>query len=1005
MAITERAINDVLADLLRATRSVWRDPDVVRSENIGLLKRSQGVPDILVAEPFVSPVVVETELLPATNVEADALSRLGAAVGRTGSPVLSAIAVRLPSRLRQKQAWELKQELGEARDIEMALYMGEDKESALRWPESGWLRGGYRDLSLLIQSASIPPMIIEQAKTHLKNGVEEAAGLLADVGKSHPESMKHICLALHQEDDAKGQTRSMAATILASALVFQEALAGGPGGLGSVPTIEQMRAQSGTVTQRAVLSAWRRILDVNYWPIFDTAKRILEAAPAGEAGAVLDRLAATAEDVLHQRLMSSHDLAGAVFQGTIRDRKLLAAFYTTPQAAALLCGLALAPDKTPGGGAWGSADDVKAIRMADLACGTGTLLSTAYRRMSQLHELAGGDSEAIHSEMMGKCLTGCDILPAATHITASMLAGAHPTSSYDASSVFTVCYSKQADGSVRLGSLDLLDDQRPFDFVEATARAISSTGETEEPTWKRLRHGLFDLIIMNPPFTRAVVHNKRTAAAGIPNPMFGALGSTPEVQREMAEIVAGLIKGTSAHGNAGEASIFLVLAHRKLRPGGTLALVMPLSLLAGESWERSRKLLADQYSDLIVVSIAAKAQRDMCFSADTGIAECLVVAKQVRTPRRRATFVILGARPALPLTGTAIASQIREMVSLGSIRRLEEGPVGGTPLKCGDSMIGYVVDGPLPRCGGWALARIADVSLAQTAYQLEHRARIWLPSTNEDQAVPIPITTVAKLGKIGPCHRDINGKPPSKGKTRGPFDILSLPSDGVPTYPVLWGHDRNREVTMCFEPDSQAQLRQAGERDRPGLLEEKAARVWLSASNCHFNLDFRFTSQSTAMQFTRRKTIGGRAWPSIKLDSEDQEKVLVLWGNSSLGLLLHWWHANKQQEGRGGTTRRPLMKLPVLDVRQLSPAQLAAGVALFEEMSSRTLLFAWEMGKDATRKELDLKFAKDVLGLPDAITVPNGPLDLLREKLAAEPSISGAGPKKKHKRGVEPDAG
>jgi hypothetical protein len=99
------------------------------------------------------------------------------------------------------------------------------------------------------------------------------------------------------------------------------------------------------------------------------------------------------------------------------------------------------------------------------------------------------------------------------------------------------------------------------------------------------------------------------------------------------------------------------------------------------------------------------------------------------------------------------------------------------------------------------------------------------------------------------------------------------------------------------------------------------------------------------------------------------------------------------------------MKLPVLDVRQLSPAQLAAGVALFEEMSSRTLLFAWEMGKDATRKELDLKFAKDVLGLPDAITVPNGPLDLLREKLAAEPSISGAGPKKKHKRGVEPDAG
>jgi len=66
------------------------------------------------------------------------------------------------------------------------------------------------------------------------------------------------------------------------------------------------------------------------------------------------------------------------------------------------------------------------LRLADFACGTGTLLSTAYQRIGQLHELAGGDIEALHPQMMATALVGCDMEPAAAHLTASMLAGAHP---------------------------------------------------------------------------------------------------------------------------------------------------------------------------------------------------------------------------------------------------------------------------------------------------------------------------------------------------------------------------------------------------------------------------------------------------------------------------------------------------------------------------------------------------------------------------------------------------
>ena len=61
----------------------------------------------------------------------------------------------------------------------------------------------------------------------------------------------------------------------------------------------------------------------------------------------------------------------------------------------------------------------------------------------------------------------------------------------------------------------------------------------------------------------------------------------------------------------------MVLADRKLKKGGVLALVMPLSLISGDAWEGSRDLLAQHYSILVIISIAGAASADLSFSADT----------------------------------------------------------------------------------------------------------------------------------------------------------------------------------------------------------------------------------------------------------------------------------------------------------------------------------------------------------------------------------------------------
>jgi len=949
-----------------------------------MLKGSHAQPDILVIEPNVSPVVIETEVLPAATVESEAMSRLGEQVRVTGRTILSSVAVRFPRRLRIKQGANLQSELAKANDIEMVLYTGSAPSICSRWPRSGWILGSVSDLSILVQSASVPPDIIDEAANQLVSGVNEAAGLLEEMAKAHRGAIHKISEELRQEDS--DQTRRMAATILANAFVFQENLAGGEGELAMVNSLEQLRGASGGINKSAILSEWRKILKVNYWPIFDIARRILEVIPTAESKMVIEGLAETAGKLLENRLMRSHDLTGAVFQRLIADRKFLAAYYTTPASAALLVGLAITPDNPPRGGSWSSADDVKNLRIADFACGTGTLLSTAYQRVSQLHELAGGDAEVLHPQMMATALVGCDVLPAAAHLTASMLAGAHPTVKYEQSSILTVAYGRQPDGAIALGSLDLMDPQKKIEILSITAKAAEGMGEAEKETWWSLPKASFDVVVMNPPFTRATGHEG--SKIGVPNPMFAAFGSSAEEQRLMAKATKRLTDGTSAHGNAGEASIFLVLADRKLKLGGVLALVMPLSLISGEAWEDSRVLLRNHYSDLVLISIAGMDGAEMSFSADTDIGECLVVGRKSKTGSKRAKFVILNERPAFPLLGASAAEQIHRLIAGKNLRRLEDGPVGGTPLHFGDEMIGQTLDAPLPSFGGWNLSRIADLSLAQAAYQLAKEKRLWLPAMNNSEVADLPITTVAAIGKIGPYHADINSDT-STGEIRGPFVISPVRPNSAPTYPVLWSHNARSERTISFDAECEGTPRRGSTREERAIIEHKVASVWDTASHCHFNRDFRFNSQSTGMQYTPRRSIGGRAWLSISLSSVEQEKALVLWANTSLGLLLHWWYANKQQSGRGSVGKSALQNLPILDVTALRPKQLAKAVKLFDVMSRQELLPLHEIDRDPVRNELDEKFALNVLGLAEPIVEHGGPLEVLRMKLSREPSVRG----------------
>ena len=215
----------------------------------------------------------------------------------------------------------------------------------------------------------------------------------------------------------------------------------------------------------------------------------------------------------------------------------------------------------------------------------------------------------------------------------------------------------------------------------------------------------YNLVTMKPPFTSATNHER--AHADITNPAFAAFDATHSDQTAMGERANRLAADTCYHGNAGIASAFAALAHKKVKPGGVLALVLPLSAATGLSWQGFRKMLADHYTDLTVLSIAASDNDDLSFSSDTGMAECLVVARKLRQgelPHDRAYFTSFGRRPQGFAHASSLASKLLESKD---VRRLADGPFGGTPLMVGEELSGQTIGVPRGSDGAsWGAVRL-----------------------------------------------------------------------------------------------------------------------------------------------------------------------------------------------------------------------------------------------------------------------------------------------------------
>ena len=947
---SEATVNAVIADALRHKHPLWREALGVEQSDVFTGDPTLR-PDIVVRPENLQAVVLETEFVPARNVEREAAGRLGLTPAGC-HPLEQVIAVRLPTALRSGQA-DLPTRVAEA-NYEYCVLSG-DASTPDRWPRAGWLQGGLDDLARTMEQAMVSSRLLEEGMNVLEHAVYSAT-VVVEKSAVADDILMALGRTLNQRPGT--QTTRMGMTIIANALIFQDSIASRHRLMSLRDLVRQKQDYEWDM---AILDTWEYITtEVNYWPVFSLAADLLEQLPTKVASHILRFLVPAAQTLVGLGVSSHQDLAGRMFQRLIADRKFLATFYTRPESATLLAELAVARLPVD----WRDLSAYRALRVADLSCGTGTLLVAAYRALLSRHRLAGGDDRRLHRFMLERAIIAADIMPAAVHLCAAQLSSVHPAEGFDNTRVYTMPYGigagTEKNRGLAIGSLDLTAAGQTRSLFPTGQRKATGGGEAEVDDLE-LQHGTVDLIIMNPPFTRPTNHE----IAEVPVPSFAGFSTTKDEQREMSERLAKIRRGLLApvgHGNAGLASNFVDLAHAKVRPGGTVALVLPITSLQGASWGAARQLFATEYTDILVVTVAAAGNTDRAFSADTGIAEALLVATKARkrdTPTGTALFVNLVRRPRSMVEASDLAALMRSLPA-----------AGGGPLLIGEQRLGTWIRARLED-GGCAALR--ESALAEAMLALVDGA-LRLP--RHPLGLKLPISPLKALGQRGPLDRDIGDKHEGRPPFRGPFRIL--PVGGVPSYPVLWAHDAERERRMVVEPDREGLV-------RPGC-DEAALSVWQTASTLHFTLDFQINSQSLTASVTPAPCLGGRAWPSFRPTREEWIAPLALWSNSTLGLMAFWWMGSRQQQGRAITTISALPSLPVLDVRTLRTEQLKHAADIFARFRMEPLLPANQAYSDDVRKALDRAVLVELMELPEDVL---SPLDNLRLQWCAEPSVHG----------------
>lgn len=743
----------------------------------------------------------------------------------------------------------------------------------------------------------------------------------------------------------------IAGLTIVNAMVFQEVLADYES---QAKHLRQTLQAPDSIS--AFADHWDYILtQINYYPIFHVAHQLLLALPSNpDTERALRSLAKTALDIVQQRAALRHDLMGRIYHRLLAEAKYLGTYYTSIPAATLLLKLSLQPERWPVD--WGDFGQLPEFKVGDLACGTGTLLMAAAESITDNYLRACGEKHAapkmdiVSRFLMEDMIYGCDVLLSALHLTASTLALRIPDVTFKSMHLWALPFGGPHR---RLGSIEFLKDfQVPISTdlfgASSTPGQVTSKGDLAR---KVANLPNLDLCVMNPPFTRSVGGNL----------LFGSL---PEAERSaMQKELAELLKKPRVYANstAGLGSVFVATGDLHLKPGGRMSLVLPKALLSGVAWEKTRLLFRLRYQlEYLIVSHDPARWN---FSENTDLSEVLVVARMVDDPHKPApatgnvVCVNLWKNP----TTSVEALSVAHSVARSDPPDLATGQ-GAHEIMLGDVKSGEAVSIPWAdiRDGSWMPpCAFAQSDLLRMAHSLI-KGSVILPGRGV--VGDVLLCRLEELGALGPDRRDIH-------------DGYRL-AKGTTLYPAFWSHDASTMTTIVQEPNQYLSPLHRAKAGRPlrntDMLWPKAGRVLLAER-------LRLNTQRLAAVRLREPVLSNVWWPLlISPDDEGVEKALVLWLNSTLGMIILLAHREETQGAWIDFKKPVLLAMPVLDVRAITPEQRQVLIEAYDALSDQTLLPFPEMATDPMRGAIDAAVAK-ALGLPD--------ISVLRTLLGREPVV------------------
>ena len=920
----ERIFNESLSEVLPYER------EYKTAESTGvILGNNSKQPDILIDIPDLPPVIIESSR-DKRDAETDAQKRLHVQLN-DGTYVDCVIAIYIPEIFHNKDGKGIRELLKSGEELEYCIYKPH------RIPSKGWIKGTVYDIACFIRSVPITKLdeIINNIETILK----ESANIL----KQHISN--DLIKKLHQRDQQK--TANSIVILWLNTLMIQDHLSE------YNKDIKKLQSLSKDKLPNAYqyLDTWNDIRKINWTTIFEnsiTSLEYLVNKNNHDTSKVFDMLHKVINIIECQRYKKLVNIGAELFPKMSVDRKTAAAFYTKDTTAEFLANLTITEKDI-------DEDIFERIKIVDMACGTGTLLRAGYnviRTNFEKYHIDDKESlKKIHTDAIEKGLIGLDIFPISTHLTASSITMMGYGDPYNEMNIGMMPVGKPN----KTGSLEFFDKNASYDLMTPNKKIKGIESESIEYNQITIKNDDIDYVLMNPPYSKS---------GGKSGGVFDIAGMNEKTrikcQKRWSKLLND-IPNKPAKKTAGLAASFLVLASLKLKPGGRLGFVLPLTMAFGDSWSVTRDYFTRNFENIIAITIAG-GHKNQRLSADTKMNEMLLIATKSKEPHKPCPIKCITLTTNFDYGTTFELSRTVQ----STVHKVDKNTTI-YPILFGDDNIGnctlFYTDGK----ESWSPLGATNDHLSQFTTNLKKGI-----IKTKKQKYKINMKNISDMFDIGPMEVQIGYI--KDHKPTGLFEMHPIGNDLTADNTSMWHIKSNVQYTMLTNPTHKGILVKNDPKELKKITDYN--------SILFITHGYRWTSQKLTSVITAKYMISGAAWNSLLHKDENIMKVACLWFNSVFGMLMFWSQTSRTQSGRSMARHSSLKKLPCPDFNVLPKNKIIQASEKLDELKNKYLMPGSRMHLDTVRHEID----QAIIDLFDW-EISDQELTDLRNQLVNEPSI------------------